>query len=100
MELTLPKVKVDPDGPASGTVVVSATLVDGTTIQDECSTFRGSAENPMNESERTDKIIDCVSRSLSDGDTQEVIGQLNNLEELDDISQLMDLIGKASRVRS
>ncbi|MEC9309261.1 MAG: MmgE/PrpD family protein [Chloroflexota bacterium] len=100
MELTLPKVKVDPEGPASGTVVVSATLVDGTTIQDECSTFRGSAENPMNESERTDKIIDCVSRSLSDGDTQEVIGQLNNLEELDDISQLMDLIGKASRVRS
>ena len=100
MELTLPKVKVDPDGPESGTVVVSATLVDGTTIQDECSTFRGSAENPMNESERTDKIVDCISRSLSDGDTQQVIGQLNNLEDLDDISQLMDLIGKASRVRS
>ena len=100
MENTLPKIKVDPEGPTSGTVAVTAVLNDGTEIKDECVSFKGSAKNPMNASERLDKVVDCISRAISDSETKQVIELAHNLEDVDDISNLMSLLGKASSVRS
>jgi len=100
METTLPKIKVDPEGPTSGTVAVTAVLNDGTEIKDECVSFKGSAKNPMNASERLDKVVDCISRAISDSETKQVIELAHNLEDVDDISNLMSLLGKASSVRS
>ena len=100
METTLPKIKVDPEGPTSGTVAVTAVLNDGTEIKDECVSFKGSAKNPMNASERLDKVVDCISRAISDSETKQVIELAHNLEDVDAISNLMSLLGKASSVRS
>jgi 2-methylcitrate dehydratase PrpD len=100
MENTLPKIKVDPDGPDSGTVAVTAILKNGTEIKDECISFKGSAKNPMVESERMGKVVDCISRAISDAETNQVIEILNHLEDVESISSLMALLGKASSVRA
>ena len=47
----------------------------------------------MSSAERLDKFRYCVSqRALSDQDTEELLGLLERLEAVDDVSSLMDVM--------
>ena len=99
MEETLGKIKVEPEGPETGAVKVTALLKDGRTVNGECQRFRGSAGNPMSYQERMDKIQDCIGRALSNQDARRLITLLEDLENVDDITALMDIIGQRPPVR-
>ena len=94
MEETLRKIQVEPDGPESGTVIVTARLKDGRVLTEECGQFKGSAGNPMSHDERMEKVWDCVGRVLSGSDTRRLLSLMEGLEDMADISEIMEIIGK------
>ena len=96
MEEMLGRVRVDPEGPASGAAQATAQLKDGSTVSAECRAFRGSALNPMNREERMVKVRDCFRRALSDADTERVLSLLENLEDVPDVGELMAVLGQSA----
>ena len=100
MEETLRKVQVDPDADDSAGVRVTAYLKNGGTATAECRSFKGSAGNPMTRQERMDKVWDCIGRALSQPDAQRVIDLCEDLENVNDISELMSILGQASPARA
>ena len=96
MEEMLGRVRVDPEGPASGAAQARAQLKDGSTVSAECQAFRGSALNPMNREERMVKVRDCFRRALSDADTERVLSLLENLEDVPDVGELMAVLGQSA----
>jgi 2-methylcitrate dehydratase PrpD len=100
LELMLGKVHVDPVELEPGLVRVTARLTDGRTVSDECRGFKGSAGNPMSRDERMDKVWDCIGRALPREDAQQVIDLVEDLENLADISVLMQIMGQQSPVRA
>ena len=89
---TLPKVRVTTDSSEVEAVKAIARLKDGRTVSEESRQFRGSAANPMDRGERLAKFRECTRRVLSEQDTVRLIDILENLEELPDISPLMDIL--------
>ena len=96
MEEMLGRIRVDPEGPASGAAQATAQLKDGSTVSAECQAFRGSALNPMNREERMVKVRDCFRRALSDADTERVLSLLENLEDVPDVGELMAVLGQSA----
>ena len=96
MEAMLGRIRVDPEGPASGAAQATAQLKDGSTVSAECQAFRGSAVNPMNREERMVKVRDCFRRALSDADTERVLSLLENLEDVPDVGELMAVLGQSA----
>ena len=96
MEAMLGRIRVDPEGPASGAAQATAQLKDGSTVSAECYAFRGSAVNPMNREERMVKVRDCFRRALSDADTERVLSLLENLEDVPDVGELMAVLGQSA----
>ena len=96
MEETLRKIRVEPGDQDSAVVKVTAQLKNGSTVDAECRSFRGSAANPMNREERMDKILDCVRRVLTDQDTGRLLMLLEDLENVADISVIMEILGQKS----
>ena len=96
MEEMLGRIRVDPEGPASGAAQATAQLKDGSTVSAECHAFRGSAVNPMNREERMVKVRDCFRRALSDADTERVLSLLENLEDVPDVGELMAVLGQSA----
>jgi hypothetical protein len=95
MEAMLPKIHVEPAEQKPGVVTVTAQLKDGRTVSDECSSFTGSAGNPMSREERMAKVWDCVGRALSKSDASRAIALLEDLEKVPDISAIMQIIGQS-----
>ena len=93
MEDMLGRISVEPEGPESGATLATALLKNGNTVTAECSAFRGSARNPMSREERLAKVRDCFTRALSDTDTERALGMLENLEEVNDLAELMAILG-------
>jgi len=98
MEETLGKIQVEPSNQDSADVKVTALLKDGRSAEAECRGFRGSARNPMSREERMDKVIDCVGRVLTDQDADRLVSLIEDLENVADISEIMDLIGRQPSV--
>ena len=96
----LGRISVEPEGPESGATLATAVLKDGRTVSAECSAFSGSASNPMSRDQRLAKVRDCFNRALSESDTERVLEMLENLEGLDDVGQLMAVLGQAAAGRS
>ena len=96
MDEMLGRIRVEPEGPESGATLATALLKDGTTVSAECAAFRGSAGNPMSRDQRLEKVRDCFRRALSEADTERVLEMLENLEGLDDVGQLMGVLGQAA----
>ena len=94
MEETLRKIRVEPVEREPGVVTVTAHLKDGSTVNETCRSFKGSAANPMSREERMDKVWDCVGRALSTPDAERVIGLVENLENVPDIGDIMQMIGQ------
>ena len=99
MEAMLGRMSVEPEGPESGATLATAVLKDGTTVSAECSAFTGSARNPMSRDQLLAKARDCFHRGLSEADTERVLEMLENLESLDDVGQLMGVLGQAAASR-
>lgn len=97
MEETIRKIRVEPSDQDSATVKATARLKNGTTVDAECRGFRGSAANPMSRKERMDKVVDCVRRVLSIQDTERLLTLLEDLENVADISTIMEIIGQKPR---
>ena len=100
MEAMLSRISVEPEGPESGATLATAVLNDGTTISAECSAFTGSAANPMSRAQLLAKARDCFQRGLSETDTEQALEMLENLESLDDVGQLMGVLGQAAPTRA
>ncbi len=100
MEAMLGRISVEPEGPESGATLATAVLKDGTTVSAECSAFTGSVSNPMSRDQLLAKAHDCFHRGLSEADTELVLEMLENLESLDDVGQLMGVLGQASPKRA
>ena len=96
MEAMLGRIRVDPEGPASGAALATAQLKDGSSVSAECLAFRGSAVNPMSREERMVKVRDCFRRALSDADTERVLSLLENLEDVPDVGELMAVLGQSA----
>jgi 2-methylcitrate dehydratase PrpD len=94
MEAMLRKIRVEPVEQEPGVVTVTSTLKDGSTVSEACRGFKGSAANPMTREEHLDKVWDCVGRVLSKQDAERVIALLEDLENVPDISVLMQIIGQ------
>ena len=54
----------------------------------------------MTRQERMDKVWDCIGRALSQSDAQRVIDLCEDLENVEDISELMGVLGQASPARA
>jgi len=98
MEETLGKIQVEPSNQDSADVKVTALLKDGRSAEAECRGFRGSARNPMRREERMDKVIDCVGRVLTHQDANRLVSLIEDLENVADISEMMDLMGRQPSV--
>ena len=96
MEDMLGRINVEPVGPDSGATLATALLKNGSTATAECAAFRGSANNPMSREERLVKVRDCFHRALSEGDTEQVLEMLENLEVVDDVGGLMGVLGQVA----
>ena len=96
MEDMLGRIRVEPEGPESGATLTTALLKNGTTVSAECSAFTGSAANPMSREQRLAKVRDCFRRALSEADTERALEMLENLERLDDLGQLMGVLGQTA----
>ena len=99
MEAMLGRISVEPEGPESGATLATAVLKDGTAVSAECSAFTGSARNPMSREQLLAKARDCFHRGLSETDTEAVLEMLENLESLDDVGQLMGVLGQTAASR-
>jgi len=89
---------VEPGNHDSADAKVTALLKDGSSAAAECRGFRGSARNPMSRDERMDKVIDCIGRVLTDQDADRLVSLIEGLENVADISEIMDLIGRQPSV--
>ena len=98
MEETLGKIQVEPGNHDSADAKVTALLKDESSAAAECRGFRGSARNPMSREERMDKVIDCVGRVLTHQDANRLVSLIEDLENVADISEIMDLIGRQPSV--
>jgi aconitate decarboxylase len=100
MEETLAKILVEPGLQESDVVKATAHLKNGDTVSEECRGFRGSLANPMSREERMDKIRDCFRRVLTDRDGERLLALLEDLENLADVSDLMQIVGQGSSART
>jgi len=90
MEAMLRKVRLLPrkgDGARA-----TARLNDGRTVSAECLHFRGSVGNPFSREERLEKFRYCSRHALSERATEQLLGLLERLEAVDDVSSLMDVM--------
>ena len=75
--------------------VLDVTLTDGTKLSSRCDYSKGNLENPMTDDELLDKFRDCCSHAvkpLSDSDVDKLADMLLHLEDLEDISSLIELM--------
>jgi len=93
--------QVEPEyGHRCGTAVfrpaIEVKLTDGRVLRSDREVFRyGNPKNPMSKEEHIEKFRDCVSYSakpLSNDRVEEVIKMLTNLEEVDDVSQIIQAL--------
>jgi len=83
---------VAPEETLSMPEAVTIRLRDGRELSHEVLVARGDPPNPMSEQELAAKYRDCASFVLSPQDTQLSLDMVSHLEELRDVTELMDLV--------
>ncbi len=86
VQLVADKSLMDPAAPRSGRVEV--TLKDGRTVSHFTRHAPGTKENPMDTESVNAKARLLMTPVLGAGQTEEIIGRVNALEELDDVREL------------
>ncbi len=85
---------------SSGHVEARVVMKDGSEHVQRVTEARGSPQNPLSQNELESKYRDCTKKILSPDQTQRSIDLLNSLEELPDISELMEILCLTSPVRA
>lgn len=75
--------------------VITVTLDDGTEYRKRVDYARGTPQNPVEKSELVTKFHDCVSGILSEDRAERCVHMVDNLENLETISVLMDIVTHA-----
>ena len=71
---------------------VTIKLKDGRELSHEVATPKGDPQNPMTKKELAVKYRECASFALSPQDTQKSLEMISHLEDIEDITELMDLV--------
>jgi 2-methylcitrate dehydratase PrpD len=100
MEDTLRKIRVESRDQGPGGVRATAQLKDGRMVSEECHGYRGSSHNPMSREERLEKVRDCLRRVLADQDAERLIALIEDLENVADVTAIMEILGQKSRVEA
>ncbi len=92
VDAALGRVRVVPSSePQAATA--TALLRDGSEVSETCAHFRGSIANPMSTEERLAKAASCIRVALGPADAGRLIALLERLDDLEDLGELMGLIG-------
>ena len=73
-------------------IEVQIVMKDGKTFTQRVDYPLGSPENPMSDSDLTDKFRDLVSPVLGDMKLEELLNSVTKLEEVQDVGELMSLL--------
>ena len=92
MEQTLTKIKVIHDDAIPDVTTATASLQDGRTISETCEGYSGAADRPMSRDQHMEKITDCLRLVYDDATAGALVAQLENLEQVDDISSVMAIL--------
>lgn len=93
------RLKANPDIPTGirdTWAVARAVLRDGREVSEQCRHYRGSIANPMSHEERLSKVRSCAQRCLTPTDIERTITLVEALENLQDLRQLMAILGQKS----
>jgi len=71
---------------------VDVFLKDGQVLSRFCDQAKGTPENPMTDSERYEKMTDCMSKAVAPEKAEKLIGLLERLETLSSITELTELL--------
>ena len=99
MEALLGKVSVEPEAGLGNGAIAVARLTDGRIISAECSAFTGSARNPMGREQHRRKVWDCARVLMPEQEAERVIGMVEELENVPNVSGLMSLMGHRSQAQ-
>jgi len=82
----------NPDKNALGPQSMSVTLTDGRVLSLSCEDPLGSPNNPLNESQRNQKVKKCFELGQVEKDPEHLISQCKQMHVLNDCSELLSLI--------
>jgi 2-methylcitrate dehydratase PrpD len=93
----LPRVRLRPDPSIPGDfnetyAVVTVSLKDGRSVQQKVDKLSGWCGYPLSREERLRKFYSCVKRKLAQGAADELLGLVERLETLHDVTPIMDLV--------
>lgn len=92
------KRRIDPDMTMLASTL-NVKLKDGRKFSQHVETIKGMPQNPLSEEEMVAKYKDCAQFVLSSGDIDRSLELLNHLEEVEDITELMDILVKSPASR-
>jgi 2-methylcitrate dehydratase PrpD len=93
----LPRVTLRPDASIPGDfnetyAVVTVSLKDGRTVQQKVDKLAGWCGSPLTREERFRKFYSCVKRKLAQTAADDLLGLVERLETLHDVTPIMDLV--------
>lgn len=71
---------------------VTVRLKDGTTLQARCDKPVGRGDRPMTRAEHLAKFTDCAKRVISTEQIEQMVGQVDRLEQLDNVAGLLSCL--------
>ncbi len=80
------------ENPMALTGEVAVSLANGAEYSCKIDVPKGDASNPMTDEELSEKFQDCAQLVLPQAEIEKVLGGLQNLESLPDISEIMNVI--------
>jgi 2-methylcitrate dehydratase PrpD len=93
------KRRIDPDMTMLASTL-NVKLKDGRKFSQHVEVVRGRPQNPLSEEEMVAKYKDCAQFVLSSGDIDRSLELLKNLEEVEDITELMNILVKSPQGRA
>lgn len=90
MEALLGNVEVEIDAQSADQTTATVRMKDGSSVSETVKAYAGAASRPMSRDIRMGKVRYCLGSVLSDSATESLMAQLDALEEVKDVSVLMD----------
>lgn len=73
--------------------IVKIVLKDGTVLETQRVYARGLIQDPFNDAERLEKVLECCEPVMNEGDLGELVSQLSSLRSLPSIRTLTEVLG-------
>jgi 2-methylcitrate dehydratase PrpD len=72
--------------------IVRGRLKDGRVLEESAGAPRGEPDNPLSWAQIADKYHDCARELLSEGDVEQTLSLMYRLEELPNLSEVMEVV--------